>query len=60
MIQDELLKLGHRVGAPTIRWVLKRLRIPSVRTQASGTSWRQFLRAPASTMRAMSFMWTAR
>jgi putative transposase len=53
-IQGELLGLGIRAGASTVRRVLKRLRIPPA-PQRDCSTWRQFLRTEASTMLACDF-----
>ena len=51
-IQGELLKLGHQVGASSIRRILRQLKIPPAPQRNTGTTWRRFLGTHATTMLA--------
>src|SRR5579859_7486852 len=53
-IQGELLKLGHRVSATTIRGVLRRHRVPPA-PRRDGPTWAQFLNAHAGAILACDF-----
>ena len=51
----QLLKLGHRVSASTIRRVVKALKIPPAPEPRTDMTWRKFLRTQAATTFATDF-----
>jgi putative transposase len=55
-IQGELLKLGYRVSASTIRLVLRALKVPPAPQRRTDTTWRKFLHTQAATMLATDFL----
>ena len=54
-IRGELLQLGHRVAASTIRAILKQSGIPPAPVRRDHTTWRRFLSTQATTALSCDF-----
>ena len=51
-VQRELLKLGHRLAASSIRRILRQRHVPPAPRRATQLTWRRFLQTQAATILA--------